>query len=285
MKIRLSKYCDFCFGVKRAVRIIEQALSKRKEPLYSLGPFIHNPQVVKRFAEKGLKIAPALKSIKANTLVVRTHGISPGMLSKVQNRGIKLLDVTCPYVKKAQEIVRNLVRRNYKVVIVGDKTHPEVKSLAGAAGGAVSVVNCPEAVERMKLNGVKIGVIAQTTQSKDRYLKVLARLMEKNFSEIKIYNTICKDVLARQKEACELAPRVQVMIVLGGKISANSRRLAEICRASGTPTYHIESASQIRRQWLEGRNCVGIASGASTPKWIVKDVIKKIKKNNISRKR
>ncbi len=281
MKIKLSKYCDFCFGVKRAVRLIEQTLRKAKEPVYSLGPFIHNPQVVKRFSEKGLKVVSSLRSIKRGILVIRSHGISPDIIKQAKAQRLKLLDTTCPYVKKSQEIVRKFVRRDYKVIIVGDKAHPEVKSLVGQAKGSAIVLSCLQAVEKARLNREKIGVISQTTQSKSGYLEIITRLLEKDFSEIAICNTICKDVLARQKEAREVARDVEVMLVLGGKISANSRRLTQICRATGTPTYHIESSSQIKPQWFKAKKSLGIASGASTPKWIVNDAIKKIKQNNI----
>lgn len=280
MKIRVSKYCDFCFGVKRAVRLIKEALAKQNRPLYCLGPFIHNPQVVEYFAQKGLKTLPSLRGVKAGTLVIRSHGISPDVVKKLSASGIQLLDATCPNVKKSQEITRRLLRQNYKIIVVGDRLHPEVKSLVGQAPGQVFVVNSPHALERLKLNGAKIGVIAQTTQSKYKYLKVLTRLLERNFSEIKIYNTICADTLARQKQAREIARGTEVMLVLGGRMSANCRRLTEISRATGTPTYHIESSLQIKRKWLKEKKTIGIASGASTPKWIVDAAIEKLKQTN-----
>ena len=279
MKIKLSRYCDFCFGVKRAVRLIEEALCKRKSPLYFLGPFIHNPQVVERFAQRGLKAVSGLRSMKAKTLVIRTHGISPDIIKKAKAKGVKLLDATCPYVKRSQEIVREFIRCNYKVIIVGDRAHPEVKSLVGQAHGRAFVVNGLQALERLKLNGAKIGIIAQTTQSKNKYFKILTRLLEKDFSEIKIYNTICADTLARQKQAFEIAKGVGVMLVLGGKMSANSRRLLKICRSTGTPTYHIESSAEIKPEWFKAKNSVGIASGASTPKWIVAETVRRMRLN------
>jgi len=240
--------------------------------------------VVEQFSQKGLKTVSRLKDIKTGTLVIRSHGISPDKLAKVKARGLKLLDVTCPNVKKSQKVARELAHQNYKVIIVGEKTHPEVKSLAGAAAKQACVINRPEALEKIGLNGAKIGVIAQTTQSKERYLKILSRLLEKNFSEVKIYNTICEDTLARQAQARLIAEDAEIMLVLGGKISANSRRLAQISRSSGTPTYHVESAAEIKPEWLRGVNCLGIASGASTPKWIVNGAVQRLKKNN-TRKR
>ena len=284
MKIKLSKYCDFCFGVKRAVRLIEEALRKTKEPLYSLGPFIHNPRVVEQFSKKGLKTVSSLRGIKEGVMVIRSHGISPDVVEKVKASGIKLLDATCPNVKRSQKVAGELLRRNYKVIIVGDKAHPEVKSLVGATGGRAFVVSRPQALKKLRLNVAKVGVIVQTTQSKSKYLKILTRLLEKNFSEIKIYNTICEDTLCRQEEASKIARNVEIMLVLGGKMSANSRRLTEISRAGGTPTYHIESGSQIKAGWLRGRTCVGIASGASTPKWIVDDAIKRISEVKLKKK-
>lgn len=277
MEIKLSKYCDFCFGVKRASGLIEEALEGAKGPFYSLGPFIHNPRVVERFSQKGLKAVSSLRDIKGGTLVIRSHGISPNVLKKAKALGLKLLDVTCPNVKKSQEIVSFLARQNYKVIIVGDKTHPEVKSLIGTCGASRAfVVNRPETIKKLKLKGARLGVIAQTTQSKIKYLKILTRLLEKDFSEIKIYNTICEDTLSRQKEASLIARDVEMMLILGGKMSANSRRLAQISRAGGAPTYHIESASQIKSEWLKRRTSVGVAGGASTPKWIVTETVKKI---------
>lgn len=281
MKIKLSKYCDFCYGVKRAVRLIEKSLSQTDEPLYSLGHFIHNPQVVRQLSEKGLKTISSLKSIKGGTLVIRSHGVTPDIVKKARSSGIRLLDVTCPNVKKSQKIVYKLRGQGCKVIIVGEKSHPEIKSLVGAACGQALVVNSPKALERLKLNGARVGVIAQTTQSKEKYLRILSRLLEKNFSEIKIYNTICDDTLSRQREAREIAREVELMLILGGKMSANSRRLAQISRAVGTPTYHIESGSQIKSEWLKDKHSIGIASGASTPKWIVDEVVRKIKQKHI----
>ncbi len=277
MEVILAKYSGFCFGVKRAVDLVEKALREKRNQIYSIGPFIHNPQVIARLSRQGLKLVRSLKDIKRGCLVIRSHGVHPSLIKEAREKKLGLIDVTCPYVIKAQNISQFLKREGYKVVIVGEEEHPEVQALKGFAEDKALVVNSEDKMPELNLSHAKIGVIAQTTQSRNRYLKILSQLLIKNrFREIRIFDTICADTIKRQNSALQLARRVEVMFVLGGRGSANTKRLAEICRNTGTPTYHIEESKEVKSSSYNNKRKIGIASGASTPDWIIDKVKKRL---------
>jgi len=279
MQVVLAKYSGFCFGVKRAVDLVEKALKEKKGQIYSIGPFIHNPQMVKKLSLEGLKVVSSLKDIKKGYVVIRSHGVRPSLIKEAKKKKLRLVDVTCPYVVKAQKISESLKDRGYQVIIVGEEKHPEVQALKGFAAERAIVVNSECGVNRLSLDNSKIGVIAQTTQSRNKYLKIVSQLLSKNkFKEIRIFDTICTDTIKRQNSAYELAKSVEIMFVLGGKGSANTKRLAAICRNTGTPTYHIEESKEIKPSWLSNKKRTGIASGASTPDWIIAQAKKKLEK-------
>ena len=264
MRIKIASHSGFCFGVKRAIKIAEETLkrSKDKREIYSLNPIIHNPQVVMDLSKKGLKVLRDAGRIKKGTVIISSHGASIAIINKLKKRGVRVVDATCPFVKHAHDIVKGLKREGYKIIIVGEGKHPEVKALSSVAG--------------KRKDTKKIGVISQTTQTKSNYIKGILKVLNEDFSEIRIFNTICNDTAHRQRLTRELIKKCDVMIVVGGRNSANTRRLFEICKESGVRSYHIETPGELKKIYFRGKECAGIISGASTPDSMVKNVAQKI---------
>jgi len=274
MNIIVAKTAGFCFGVKRAIDIAFQIAKEKRLGVYTLGPIIHNPQVVAMLKEKGIVPVETLKAKKGmKALIIRTHGIPLELSRKIASMGYEMIDATCPFVKKAQYYAKLLSDEGYQVVILGEKNHPEVKSLVSYAGGRAAIVDGQSALPKLKK---KIGVVVQTTQPVDALKKVLTDAL-KYAKEIKVYNTICNSTALRLKETEKMARRVDVMCVVGGKNSANTTQLTRRCKTLDVPTYHIETPVEIRDSWIKGARNVGITAGASTPDWIIQDVEKRIR--------
>jgi 4-hydroxy-3-methylbut-2-enyl diphosphate reductase len=273
VKIILAEKAGFCFGVKRAIKLAQDVASKKR--VYTLGPLIHNPQEVKRLQNQGISPISTLKRAKEGVLLIRSHGIDPKKILEGKRKGLKIIDATCPYVKKAQRLAKSLKEEGYKVVIIGEKKHPEVLGIKAAAGERALILENSCQAERLPASK-KIGVVAQTTQSPENFKEVVARLLDKS-EELKVYNTICDSTFARQEAAQKLASQVDLVIVIGGYNSANTRRLAEICRKRRVKTYHLEEARELDPRWLKGKRRIGVTAGASTPDWIIKGLINKIK--------
>lgn len=277
LKVNISEFSDFCFGVKRAISLAENALKKHPKPVFSLGPLIHNQQVVSELSKKGLNVCKDYRRMKKGTVVTRSHGIHPAVLNKIKRRKIDIVDATCPFVKNAQMLVKRLSQEGYKVIIIGDKGHPEVKSLRSFSGDKTLVIAAKNDAKKVRLKGGRIGVIAQTTQSLKNFLEIMSELLKKEFNEIKIFNTICSDVNMRQKSTETFSKDNDLVIVVGGRNSANTKRLYEICKGLGTHAYHIETGREIKNEWLKGKKAIGVVSGASTPRWIVDGVVRKLR--------
>ena len=276
LKIILSKKMGFCFGVKKSVNLAKNALKARKDNLYMLGSIINNPQVIEYFTKKGIKIVDNLDEVpEESTVITRAHGISPTMLKQAYQKKLSVVDTTCPYVKKVQKIARNLKEKNYFIVIYGDKKHPEILSLLDTVQNNALVINSISEVEKITTKE-KICFISQTTKNIYDFYKLSSALLNKA-EELRIFNTICKSTTERQKSALELAKEVDVMLVIGGKESANTTRLAEIGKNQGVKTYHIETKNQLKYKWFRPEDKVGITSGASTPDWVTNEVIDKLK--------
>ena len=326
MEIKLSQAMGFCFGVKRAIEMTQDALAKN-ERVYSLGPLIHNPQVMDRLSKEGLIVINDVKEADVGVFIIRSHGLAPSVIREAEEKGLKIINAACPIVLAVHRVLKELYKEGYEIIIAGDREHPEVKALMGLIDGKARVLEAsqeftdevaprsaakrgetpPEAVpvavpvgqshlgardnrqesnpertaplgsERVALG--KIGMVAQTTQSLNRYLEIAATLLRSgNFQEFRIYNTICEDVVKRQSCARDLLRCVNVMLVVGGEVSANTRRLAEISRDGGVKTFHIETADEINGAWLNPHDRVGVTSGASTPSWIIDTVLEKLKK-------
>lgn len=275
MELILAKQAGFCFGVKRATQLAFEAADKGGET-YTLGPIIHSPQVVQRLEEMGVKPIDHVNDLESGTIIIRSHGVAAEELQAAIRRNLDIVDATCPFVKKAQEHVANLSHAGYDVVVVGDADHPEVQGIVSYATGKVYVVGSGEQAERLPRMS-KIGVVAQTTQSFETLQQVVAACLSKG-GEIRVYHTICDATAVRQSEAKALAGQADCMIVIGGFNSANTKRLAEVCsELLPEHTYHIETACQIEPAWFRGIEKVGITAGASTPKWLIDDVIDRVR--------
>ncbi len=281
MEIILAKQAGFCFGVKRATQMAFEAADKGEET-FTLGPIIHSPQVVQKLEEMGVKVLEDLAELDSGTRIIRSHGVASEELDEAVRKELEIVDATCPFVKKAQEHVKSLSQSGYDVVVVGDADHPEVQGIVSYAKGKVYVVGSGE--EAMKLPRMgKIGVVAQTTQSFENLKNVVDACLKKG-GEIRVFHTICDATAVRQEEAKDLARRVDCMIVIGGYNSANTRRLAEVCAELQPKTYHIEIAQQVDPQWFDGVGRVGVTAGASTPKWLIDEVMECIGRINENKK-
>ena len=273
MEINLAKNTGFCFGVKRAIRIARQVRRETEEKVWTLGHIIHNPQVVEKLEGEGIIAAESLSEVDTGYVIIRSHGVHPEVLNKIRKKNLKEVDATCPLVKKAQERAKQLVGEGYETYIIGEKEHPEVVSIVGGTKGKVHVI---DSADDLEIESSKVGLVVQTTQSQDTLNRVVDYLLPK-ILELKIFNTICDVTSKRQKEVKKLAEKSDVVIVIGGKKSANTSRLAAIAREEGCQTFHIEEAKEIKKEWFTDVKRVGVASGASTPDWIIKGVIKKLK--------
>ncbi|MBI5491306.1 MAG: 4-hydroxy-3-methylbut-2-enyl diphosphate reductase [Deltaproteobacteria bacterium] len=275
MEIFVAKSSGFCFGVKRAINLANNCASETEGEIYTLGPIIHNPQVVKKLEEARIYAKKGLDEIDKGTVIIRSHGVRLEELNAARDKGLNIVDATCPFVKKAQELVSRLSEEGYSVVVVGEKDHPEVKGLISYGTTDIRIADSPEGLADMPRKK-RIGIIAQTTLPMEKLDAVVSFCLKKA-SEIKVFNTICNATSIRQTESAELAAKADVMIVVGGRNSANTRRLAEVCRQIQPRTYHIEVAAELDPSWLEGASSVGITSGASTPDWAISEVADKIR--------
>jgi 4-hydroxy-3-methylbut-2-en-1-yl diphosphate reductase len=261
MKIKIAKSAGFCFGVRRAIDLADKTV-KEKKKIYTLGPLIHNPQEVKRLARKGIKPVKSPGKLKKVTLILRTHGIPSNLRKTLEKKDLTLVDAACPFVKRAQEIVKKLAGTARQIIIVGEKTHPEVVALVSYGRGKCVVVENKDDLRKTKLAD-QVSVLSQTTQSPENFVNVISALKSSRV-KVKSFDTICRATIDRQSAARGLAKKADVMIVVGGKNSGNTRRLYQICRRY-TEAYHIETAKQLKNNWFKGAKTVGITAGASTP--------------------
>ena len=275
MNILIAKSAGFCFGVKRATNLALDAAS-RTENIHSLGPIIHSPQVVKKLEKKGVRVVQDVDEVESGSVIIRSHGITLQDQEKIARRHLEIVDATCPFVKKAQQHAELLSSKGYTLVLVGEKEHPEVQGIVSyATKGMVFVV--ADAGEAEKLPQVKrLGVVAQTTQAYENFCRIVAVCLEK-CEELRVFKTICDATSVRQNEAREIARQSDLMLVIGGFNSANTTRLATICREIIPRTYHIETAEQIDPQWFTKVETVGITAGASTPHWVIEEVVKRVR--------
>jgi small subunit ribosomal protein S1 len=276
MEIFLADKAGFCFGVKRAINTAYEAAGKGR--VYCLGPLIHNPQEVERLRKAGIETVTDFSTLKpGDSLIIRSHGVPPRVLTQARDMGLTIIDLTCPFVGKAQRDAEVLQKEGYQVVVVGEKKHPEVQSILGYAGEDAIVVEAGEDIEGLQLSA-RVGVVAQTTQSYSNFSEIVLKLLRLS-KELKVFNTICSSTKERQNAASVLASQVDVMLVVGGRNSANTSRLATLCRQEGKPTYHIEVAEEIQAEWLEGIRTIGVTAGASTPDWVVEGVLARLKQS------
>lgn len=261
--IEVARYAGVCYGVERALGMAEKAAGEARKPVNTLGPLIHNPLVVNDLERIGVGTASNVSEVEEGTLIIRAHGVVPSVVEGARARGLDVLDATCPYVKKVHNAAERLVREGYQLIVVGESGHPEVEGIMGHAGDDAHVVSVPGDLDAIDLSR-KVGVVVQTTQTPGALADVVAELSKRTM-DLRVINTICSATQERQDSAAELARRVDAMIVVGGKNSGNTRRLAEICTAACPKTHHIEDASEIEAAWFDGASHIGVTAGASTP--------------------
>ncbi len=275
MEIIVAEKSGFCFGVKRAIKTTYDTVRETEGAVATLGPLIHNPQVVSRLEELNVRSVRHISEFHGERLIIRSHGVPRSLIREAERRGITIVDATCPFVKNAQKYACSLKEEGYRVVIVGDKNHPEVQGIQAYAGGKALVAARVEDLERIE-KVRKIGVVAQTTTSLETFKRVVDRCLEVA-GEIKVFNTLCDATRIRQIEARKIARTVDLMLVVGGRNSGNTNRLAEICRKTGTRTYHIETAGELDLEWFHGVKKAGVTAGASTPDWIITELVEALK--------
>lgn len=279
MEITVAKQAGFCFGVKRAIDITFDIAKEGKKGVYTYGPLIHNPQVIEKLRHEGVETVDNLNSKDISTIIIRTHGVSPKVYVETSKMGYNVIDATCPFVKKAQNFTKRLKEEGYQVLIIGDRNHPEVQGLTGFAGSDVVVTDNAEHLPALKK---KVGIIVQTTQAFETFEKVVLQVISEA-REVKIYNTICDSTSQRVRETKDLAQKVDLMVIVGGKNSANTNQLVKLSNEVCAKVYHIETSDEIEESWFDGVDKAGITGGASTPQWIIDEVVNKIKEISIRR--
>ncbi|GAC1394199.1 MAG: 4-hydroxy-3-methylbut-2-enyl diphosphate reductase [Vulcanimicrobiaceae bacterium] len=268
MQIKKAKVQGFCFGVAITVKKAEEAIAQRDD-VTTLGHVVHNPQMVSSLAQRGLKNATSVDEVESGTLFVRAHGLPVEVFERAREKNLEVIDATCPMVTKIHVQAEKLKADGYKIVVVGDPHHPEVAGTLSHVPGAWCIETV-EDVDRLP-RASRVGVVVQSTYSKARFLDIVKALTAKYY-EVRAVNTICTDTNNRQSEAVTLSKEVEVMVVVGGKTSANTKHLAELAEMNGAHAYHIEGPDELQAAWFAGIQTAGLMSGASTPGWLVDEV-------------
>lgn len=276
MEIIVAKSAGFCFGVNNAVKLVNELIEKENDGIYTYGPIIHNDQVVEQLSAKGVQKVEDLNDVvEGRHIVIRAHGVAPEIYDIIKDKGLKLNDATCPYVKKIHNLVNEKCKEGYEVIIVGDKDHPEVVGIKGWCENKASIVNSLEDVDKLDIKGDKVCVVAQTTLSKQKWEEIIERL-EKKFEGLIKYDTICNATSRRQNEASDISRMVDMMIIIGGNSSSNTQKLYEICKKNCPNTYKVETSGDLPPVDIKKIKKIGISAGASTPDWVIEEVIKKM---------
>jgi len=275
--IVVAKSAGFCWGVQRAFnKVLDIAANEpARHPVHTYGPLIHNPQAVTMLEQQGIGVLGDIPEKLSGTIVIRTHGIPPAERKKIEGSGANICDATCPDVGKIQGTVRKHLRIGYYIVIIGYREHPEVKALLGFAEKNGACVNSPEEVRALPGGLEKVCVVSQSTQQREKF-NSLVGLLKTRYPNCVVFDTICRSTDMRQQEARELAGKVDAMVVVGGRNSSNTNRLAEISRAMGTKTFLIETDEEILESDFEGLVNIGVTAGASTPKWVIERVVNRL---------
>jgi len=276
MRLKLASSYGFCFGVKRAIKIAEGYKNSS-----TMGPLIHNKNEIDRLQnDYNVGLYRELEEVKKNdTVIIRTHGIPKQELRDLKLKDAKIINATCPFVTTPQQIVKQMSEKNYSIIIFGDEEHPEVKGVKsyGKDQDDVHVILTPEDLENIKFKYDKIATVAQTTRKKEVYLEIVNTLILKN-KEVRVFNTICDATFENQDAARALSKEVDIMIVIGGKDSSNTKQLQSICIENCKNSYLIENSTELQSTWFKNKNLCGITAGASTPDWIIQEVVNKVNK-------
>lgn len=284
-KVIVAQPTGFCFGVERAIRLVKEGLA-RWGRVFTYGELVHNPLVIRELRRLGVKKLwglPELNAVRDSALVIRAHGCPIAVIEECQQQKINVIDATCPYVRRVQNVARKLTEEGYRVVVVGERNHPEVKAILAAAGREAQVY--PPKDGKTQKGKMKVGVVAQTTIDQKSFKEKVAKLLSFRYTELRVFDTVCAEVVARQEAATRLVKRVAAVIVVGGKNSANTRRLVEIVRLSGKPVVHITEAKDLDlRRWRQFEK-VGIVAGASTPAGAVEEIAQILKNSGCPEER
>ena len=282
MEVVVAEHAGFCFGVTKAVDTVYEQISNKKQNIYTFGPIIHNEIVVSDLESKGVKViedVSELKGVSEGTVIIRSHGVTKEVHDSLEKTGLEIIDATCPFVKRIHRIVEEESSKGKSIIVVGSKSHPEVEGIVSYANGPVYVVESPEMAEKFSADrNADYTVVSQTTFNKNKFQETIEILHNYGYN-INIVNTICNATDERQTEAEEIASRADVMIVIGGAHSSNSRKLYEICAARCDRTYFIQTLDDLKLEIPDGARLVGITAGASTPKNIIEEVQKHVRTN------
>lgn len=273
MKVKIAKEAGFCFGVKRAMKMAWDELEGNENKIYALGPLIHNKQAVSRYEEKGLQTIDSVKDVPINNnMIIRSHGVSEQVYNDAKERELNVIDTTCPFVKKIHRVVKREYENGNSIIVIGDSKHPEVIGINGWCNNSAIIIKTIEDLQNIELDKSKnYCVVAQTTINLNLYEKI-KEYLSNELENIIFNNTICSATKVRQESAKELAQEVDCMIVIGGTHSSNTQKLVQICRQY-VDTFAVETKEELDSNVLKSYNTVGITAGASTPDWIIEDVV------------
>ncbi|MPZ50682.1 MAG: 4-hydroxy-3-methylbut-2-enyl diphosphate reductase [Dehalococcoidia bacterium] len=279
MQIIRASEMGFCFGVRRAVDMMEEAVRERGD-MVSLGSVVHNPQVVEKLRNDGLAVITDVAQAGDKPVAITAHGVGPDVIQVLEATGVEIIDTTCPIVTRSQQWARRLSEEGFAVVMFGDPNHKEMRGVQGWAKGHVLTVASEADVELLPEDfPSRVGVLSQTTETEARFASFVKKLFEVNIdriSELRVLNTLCHATTSQQAATIHLASQVSLIIVVGGRDSANTRHLAIVARECGAETYHIETADEIEPGWLAGHEKVGVTAGASTPDFVIDQVVSRL---------
>ena len=278
MKIEKAEKLGLCFGVRRTIKLLKEAVDKYGE-IETLGPLAHNRLLVEALAELGVKPIKHLDGVQGRFLAITTHGVSPLVLSEIMARQIHIIDTTCPIVRKAQDTAKELAEAGFEVIIFGEAQHSEVEGLLGCTGKkGIAALNVKQ-IDSWGKSPSRLGIISQTTQTRTAFIEFVGQLVGMvgpEIMEMRLVNTLCQVTQAQQEAAMRLARRSQLMVVIGGSNSANTRHLVETC-SSLVETHLVERADEVDESWFAGKHHVGITAGASTPDEAVEELIARLR--------
>lgn len=276
LEVIVSPITGFCFGVKRAMGLIAEGLGGGGRTIYSIGDVIHNSQAVEDLKSRGVTPVSSMDELsRGDTLIIRAHGVMPDLIEEARSRGIELIDTTCPFVQKSQKYVRQMAEEGRKVIIIGDSSHPEVRAISGQAGPGPVIISTIEEAEAV--TGIeRAGVVIQTTLSREKAMRIIGRL-EKKIPDLRVHDTICQATVLRREATLELARDVDLVLVVGGKGSSNTKRLFQMCEEEGITARFIETAGEIDPSWFKNGDRVGLTTGTSTPDWVIEDVLSRLR--------
>jgi (E)-4-hydroxy-3-methyl-but-2-enyl pyrophosphate reductase len=280
VKIIVAKTAGFCWGVSRAVDLVMKAANEGFVPIYTDGALIHNPQVLKVLETSNIQVAADVDSIESGTIAIRAHGITPQRRHQLKEKGLKIVDATCPHVGGIQGIIKQHSIQGYSIIIVGERGHPEVIGLLGFTQNRGYLIDSDEDIEKLPpLPADKVCIVAQSTQSRARLLEVTEKIRT-HYPQALMFDTLCDVTSDRQDEVLAMVKEIDLMIVVGGKNSGNTQRMAELSREAGVPTYHIETEDELSADDIQGHEVIGLTAGASTPDWMIKRVHERLEALN-----